>query len=149
MNENNVMTEGGSEIVHRLPATFQKFVSIYKEAEKKTREKQNINVNNSDNNQELACNLPLEDSEFDRIQRNLSDIGLLIMNNIRGEGSSSKELAEKLEVSIDTIKRRYKDLLAYGMVKTTRRCGVRLTQRGLEFLSKLKLKVENGSIVAE
>jgi Mn-dependent DtxR family transcriptional regulator len=71
------------------------------------------------------------------------------MNHIRGEGSNSKELAGKLGVSIDTIKRRYKDLLAYGMVKTTRRCGVKLTQRGLEFISKLKLKVGESPIVAE
>ena len=149
MSENNVTAEGVSEILHRLPATFQKFVSICKEAERKTREHQNINVNEPDINQELICNQPLEESEFEKIRRNLSELGLLIMESIRNESSSSKELAGKLGVSIDTIKRRYKDLLTYGMIRTARRCGVRLTQRGLQFINKLKLKLGEGPIVAE
>jgi len=149
MSEDNVTAEGVSEILHRLPATFQKFVSIYKEAERKTREHQSINANEPDNNQELTCNQPLDESEFEKIRRNLSELGLLIMDNIRGDGSSSKELAGKLGVSIDTIKRRYKDLLIFGMIKTTRKRGVRLSQRGLQFISKLKLKLGEGSIVAE
>ena len=145
MNENNVTTEGMKEILHQLPSTFQRFVSIYNEAEKKVRDHNN---NDFENNQETACDKPLEESEFEKIHRDLSEIGLLIMESIRNGGSSSKELAGKLGVSIDTIKRRYKDLLIFGMIKTTRKRGVTLTQRGLQFIGKLKLKIGERVVVA-
>jgi predicted transcriptional regulator len=149
MSENNVSAEGMKEILHQLPTTFQRFVSIYNEAEKKARDRINNNNNNFESSQDSICDKPLEESEFEKIRRNLSEIGLLIMESIRNDGSNSKELAGKLGVSIDTIKRRYKDLLIFGMIKTTRKRGVRLTQRGLQFISKLKLKLGEGPIVAE
>jgi DNA-binding transcriptional regulator YhcF (GntR family) len=52
-------------------------------------------------------------------------------------------------VSIETIKRRYKELIIYGMIKTTRRCGVRLTQKGLKFLCKLKEKMDKVSMMSK
>ena len=149
MSENNVSTEGMKEILHQLPATFQRFVSIYSEAEKKARDHINNNNHNFERNQEFISDKPLEESEFEKIRRNLSEIGLLIMDSIRNGGSSSKELAGKLGVSIDTIKRRYKDLLIFGMIKTARKRGVKLTPRGLQFINKLKLKLGEGPIVAD
>jgi predicted transcriptional regulator len=132
-----------------MPKTFQIFVSLYRDAEKKTKD-----VFIRKNNQECANEYPqmddqLEQTEFEKIKQSISEIGLLIMQSIRGNGSNSKELAIKLGVSVKTIKRRYKDLIVYGMIKTAPKCGIKVTLKGLQFLEKLGMKMDMGTIGTE
>lgn len=144
MNENDVPVEYVPEILRQLPSTFQKFVFIYKEAKKKAINHKSNRNDMAENYQGTGENTQLDEPEFENIKRNISEFGIMIMDCIRNGGNSSKDLAERLDVSIDTIKRRYKDLVLQGMIKTSTKSGVRLTQKGLQFISRLKQKIKQG-----
>jgi DNA-binding transcriptional regulator YhcF (GntR family) len=148
MNENNVLVDGMADILRQLPASFQKFMSICKDAEEKVmiRPKKNPCLPEQ---QETDVESGLEDLEFDCIKNKIKELELQMMNNIEAGNSSSKELAGILGVSVETIKRRYKELVTYGLIKTTRSCGVSLTIKGLKFLCRLKETVDKVSIVSK
>lgn len=147
MDENKVLSDGMADMLRQLPASFQKFMAICKDAEKKVMARLNKNPC-LPKKQETDAEPILKDSEFDSIKTNIKELELQMMNSIEAGNSSSKELAGVLGVSIETIKRRYKELVTYGMIKTTRRCGVRLTVKGIKFLYRLKETVNKVSMVS-
>jgi predicted transcriptional regulator len=138
MSEQVLISGETNEVIHRLPKTFQIFVSLIGTAKNVAKETHRPQHEPNDEFQTPSDGPPLESSEFELICQSLSHIGVLILQSIRGDGSSSKELAANLGVSAETIKRRYKDLLKYGMIKTAPKCGARLTQKGYQFINRFK-----------
>lgn len=148
MNENKVLCDGIADMLRQLPVSFQKFVTICKDAEEKVMARPNKNLCVPEK-QETVTEPILEDSEFDSIKNNIRELELQIMDSIEAGNNSSRELADILGVSAETIKRRYKELVTYGLIKTTRSYGVKLTVKGLKFLYRLKGTVDKVSIVSK
>jgi DNA-binding transcriptional ArsR family regulator len=57
-----------------------------------------------------------------------------ILNEIKITARSSGDLAETLDVSDRTVRERYRKLRKHELVKTSRKHGVELTARGVQFL---------------
>jgi len=74
--------------------------------------------------------------ELEEIINDLDSIALKILDLIKSEPKSSRELSEALDVDEKTIKRRYATLLKHQLVETAPGRGVSLTPRGILFLKE-------------
>jgi len=80
--------------------------------------------------------LKIVDEELEEIISDLDSIALKILDHIKSEPKSSRELAEYLSVDEKTVKRRYAVLIKHQLATTARGRGIQLTPRGILFLKK-------------
>jgi len=86
--------------------------------------------------------LRIADEEMEAIITDLDQLALRILEQIKAEPKSSQQLADVLDQSIATIKRRYATLAKHQLIRTVPGKGVSLSPRGVIFLKEnLGIKV--------
>lgn len=81
----------------------------------------------------------LSDDEFRQVVGELEERQIMILELIKVKPMTSSELADKLEVSVRTIKYDYELLRKHGLIRTMPGKGVELTSKGVKFLKMLKI----------